>query len=228
MSAGELLRFVLSGLGVTALITVVALVIALVVGLGVGLARLTPHRPIRWAGTAFVEVFRGTSELVQLFWAFFALPLLTGYQLTPLAAACLVFGLNHGAYVSEIVRSALLAVPHEQREAVVALNLPPRQAFTRVILPQAIPRMLPPLGNQGIDLLKATSIVSLITVADLTFRAQQIRTLTGQTIESFGVIFVLYFVLSSLLGFAVKRAQRHFAVGQEAGLGRRRRTRMPA
>lgn len=228
MSAGELLTFVLSGLGVTVLITAVALVLALVVGLGVGLARLTPRRPIQWASAAFVEVFRGTSELVQLFWAFFALPLLTGYQLSPLAAACIVLGLNHGAYVSEIVRSALLAVPPAQREAIVALNLPPRQAFTRVILPQAIPRMLPPLGNQGIDLLKATSIVSLITVADLTFRAQQIRTLTGQTIESFAVIFVLYFVLSSLLGFVVKRTQRHFAVEQKTGRGHRAKTRVPA
>lgn len=221
MPPGELVKFVLSGLGVTVFITVVALTLALVVGLGVGLARLSSRRSLRWTATGFVEFFRGTSELVQLFWVFFALPLLTGYQLTPFASACLVLGLNHGAYVSEIVRSALRAIPRAQHEAIVALNLPPRRAFLRVVLPQAIPRMLPPLGNQSIDLLKATSIVSLITVADLTFRAQQIRTLTGQTIQSFGVILVIYLVLSSLLGFAISRAQRRFTLNREARHRRR-------
>jgi len=90
----------------------------------------------------FVEIFRGTSELVQLFWVFFALPILTGNQLTPIAAACIVFGLNQGSYISEIVRSAMLAVPRAQREAVVALNMPGLKAFQRVILPQAIPSEL--------------------------------------------------------------------------------------
>jgi polar amino acid transport system permease protein len=215
LAPGDLVQFILSGLGVTVLITVVALVIALLVGLLVGLARLSGHRVIRWPAAAFVELFRGTSELVQMFWVFFALPLLTGYQLAPVAAACIVLGVNHGSYVSEIVRSALLAVPRAQREAIVALNLPPWAAFTRVILPQAVPRMLPPLGNQGVDLLKATSIVSLITVADMTFRAHQIRTLTGQTIESFLVILVLYFALSSLIGFVVKRLQGRFSIGAD-------------
>lgn len=213
MSTAQLLRFVLSGLQTTVVITAISLVIALAVGLLVGCARLSRRRILTWPSAVFVEVFRGTSELVQLFWVFFALPILTGYQLTPITAACIVFGLNQGSYISEIVRSAMLAVPRAQREAVVALNLPPVRAFRRIILPQAVPRMLPPLGNQAIDLLKATSIVSLITVADLTFRAQQIRTLTGQTLESFGVIFVVYFLLSSVLGFGVKRAENHFAIG---------------
>ncbi len=213
LSAEGLLRYILTGLGTTVFITAISLVIALVVGLLVGLARLSRHRALTWPAVVFVEIFRGTSELVQLFWVFFALPILTGNQLTPIAAACIVFGLNQGSYISEIVRSAMLAVPRAQREAVVALNMPGLKAFQRVILPQAIPRMLPPLGSQAIDLLKATSIVSLITVADLTFRAQQIRTLTGQTLEAFGIIFILYFILSSVLGFVVKRLENRFAIG---------------
>lgn len=223
LSPGQLLRFILSGAEVTVLITALSLCLALIVGLLVGTARLSGTRWVRWPATAFVEIFRGTSELVQLFWAFYALPLITGYQLSPITAAVLVLGLNQGSYISEIVRSAILAVPRAQREAVAALNIPPVVAFRRVILPQAIPRMLPPLGSQAVDLLKATSIVSLITIADMTFRAEQIRTLTGQTLEAFAVILVGYFALSSLIGFGVKRAERHFAIGA----ARPQRTRVP-
>jgi len=213
LSPERLLEFVLSGLEVTMLITAVSLGIALVVGLLLGTARLSRFRSVRWPAVVIVEVFRGTSELVQLFWVFYALPILTGYQLTPISAACVVFGLNQGSYISEIVRSSLLAVPLAQREAVVALNMPVLMGFTRVILPQAIPRMLPPLGNQAIDLLKATSIVSLITVADMTFRAQQIRTLTGQTMEAFAIILVLYFAASSMIGVAIKLCENRFTMG---------------
>ncbi len=213
LSPERLLEFVLSGLEVTMLITAVSLGIALVVGLLLGTARLSRFRSVRWPAVVIVEVFRGTSELVQLFWVFYALPILTGYQLTPISAACVVFGLNQGSYISEIVRSSLLAVPLAQREAVVALNMPVLRGFTRVILPQAIPRMLPPLGNQAIDLLKATSIVSLITVADMTFRAQQIRTLTGQTMEAFAIILVLYFAASSMIGVAIKLCENRFTMG---------------
>jgi polar amino acid transport system permease protein len=213
MSVSKLADFILSGAWVTVVVTAGSLAIALVVGLIVGMARLSGHRALRWPATAFVEVFRGTSELVQLFWAFYALPLLTGYQLTPIMAACLVLGLNHGSYISEIVRSAIRAVPREQREAALALNMSPLSAFRRVVVPQAIPRMLPPLGNQAIDLLKATSVVSLITVADMTFRAQQIRSLTGQTLEAFTMILVAYFVLSTVIGSGVKMGERRFAIG---------------
>jgi len=213
LSPERLLEFVFSGLEVTMLITAVSLGIALVVGLLLGTARLSRFRSVRWPTVVIVEVFRGTSELVQLFWVFYALPILTGYQLTPISAACVVFGLNQGSYISEIVRSSLLAVPLAQREAVVALNMPVLRGFTRVILPQAIPRMLPPLGNQAIDLLKATSIVSLITVADMTFRAQQIRTLTGQTMEAFAIILVLYFAASSMIGVAIKLCENRFTMG---------------
>ena len=213
MSVSKLADFILSGAWVTVVVTAGSLAIALVVGLIVGMARLSGHRALRWPATAFVEVFRGTSELVQLFWAFYALPLLTGYQLTPIMAACLVLGLNHGSYISEIVRSAIRAVPREQREAALALNMSPLSAFRRVVVPQAIPRMLPPLGNQAIDLLKATSVVSLITVADMTFRAQQIRSLTGQTLEAFTMILIAYFVLSTVIGSGVKMGERRFAIG---------------
>ena len=228
LSLEGLLQFVLSGLQVTVMITVASLCIALMVGLLVGCARLSRHLAVRWPAVVFVEVFRGTSELVQLFWAFYALPILTGYQLSPIAAACIVLGLNQGSYISEIVRSAMLSVPRAQREAVVALNLPVLTAFRRIILPQAIPRMLPPLGYQAIDLLKATSIVSMVTVADMTFRAQQIRTLTGQTLESFGIILALYFALSSIIGFGVKLCERRFAIGPGSSESGRSKVRVAA
>jgi hypothetical protein len=124
-----------------------------------------------------VEVFRGTSTVVQLFWFFYVLPFV-GVRISSIACAVVVLGLGFGASGAEIVRGALNAVPRGQLEAAVA----------RVILPQAVAMMAPPFANLGIELLKATSVVSLITVSDLTFRAEIIRGSTGATTAVFTTI----------------------------------------
>lgn len=116
-----------------------------------------------------MEVFRGTSALVQLFWFYFVLPMF-GMKLPALLVGIVVLGANAGAYGAEVVRGAILAVPAGQREAAVALNLTRARTIWRIILPQAVPAMLPPTGNLLIELLKNTALVSLITITDLTFR----------------------------------------------------------
>ncbi|MGH3098227.1 MAG: ectoine/hydroxyectoine ABC transporter permease subunit EhuC [Streptosporangiales bacterium] len=201
------LPFLLRGLLITLEVTGLGVALALLVAFTAGLSRMSRHRAMRWPASTFIEVFRGTSMIVQLFWFFYALPFF-GIQLTPLAAAVLTLGLNEGAYAAEIVRGAMLSLPVGQTDAAVALNMTVAQRYRLVLLPQAIPRMLPPFGNVVIDLLKNSSLVSLVTVADLTFRAQQVRATTGATTEVFGVIMLAYFVVSVLLSFGRRGIER--------------------
>jgi polar amino acid transport system permease protein len=195
------------GLLVTILLTIAGMVLALVVAFAAGLARMSPRRWLRWPATVFVEVFRGTSMLVQLFWLFFALPFF-GVKLLPFAAAILALGLNEGAYGAEIVRGSITALPRGQREGAIALSLSPYQRMRYVILPQAIPSMIPSFGNVLVDLLKNTSLVSLVTVADLAFTAQMVRNTTGATAAVFGTILVLYFVVAYAFSFGTNRLEK--------------------
>jgi polar amino acid transport system permease protein len=192
------LPYLLRGALVTIQVTLLGLGLAIVVAFVAGLGRLSARWPLRWLAGAFVEVFRGTSVVVQLFWFFFALPLF-GVELVPMVAAVLALGLNGGAYGAEVVRGAVRAVPRAQYEAATALNMGAVTRMRRVILPQALPLMLPPFGNIAVDLLKASALVSLVTVADLTFRAQVVRSGTGETALVFGLILVMYFVMACAL-----------------------------
>lgn len=201
------LPLLLNGLLITLALTAVGMVITVVVAFAAGLCRMSRRRWLSWPAGVFIEIFRGTSMLVQLFWLFFALPFF-GVQLVPFAAAVLALGLNEGAYGAEIVRGAIIALPRGQREGAIALSLTPYQRLRFVILPQAIPAMIPPFGNVFVDLLKNTSLVSLVTVADLTFRAQMVRATTGATAAVFGTILVLYFVVAYLLSIATAGFER--------------------
>lgn len=210
---GAYLPFLARGVLVTVELTVLGLALALVVAFVVGIARGSRVAPVRWVSGVFVEVFRGTSALVQLFWVFYAMPLLTGYQLAPLAAGVLVLGLNQGSYAAEVVRGAIQEVPRAQTEAAVALNLTRWQSMRYVVLPQAFARMLPSLGNVAVDTLKNTALVSLVTISDLTFRAQQVRTSIGHTAVLFAVLLVVYFLLAQLLSFGRRRLEHRLPTG---------------
>lgn len=201
----------LHGLGVTVLVTILGGIVAVATAFAAGLARLSVHRFLRWPAYVFVEVFRGTSMLVQMFWFFFALPFF-GIQLTPLAAAVLSVGLNEGAYAAEIVRGSILARPPGQDEACTALGMGRALRLRRILIPQSIPAMLPPFGNVMIDLLKATSLVSLVTVGELTFQAQTVRNTTAQTTAVFLTLLVLYFAMSSALSALTAWLERRFAL----------------
>jgi polar amino acid transport system permease protein len=205
----------LRGLWITIVVTVLGSAVMLVVAFAAGLGRLSQHRFLRWPAAVFVEIFRGTSLLVQMFWLFYALPFF-GFTLTPMAAAVLALGLNEGAYAAEVVRGAITSRTVGQNEACIALGMGRALRLRRILIPQAIPMMLPSFCNVFIDLLKNTSLVSLVTVADLTFRAQNVRNTTGQTTAVFLSILVVYFVLSMLITVLVKGLERRFALDRQA------------
>ncbi|VFR24390.1 amino acid ABC transporter, permease protein [plant metagenome] len=208
-----LLPPLLQGLWVTVQITVGAALLAIPLAILSGLGRLSNQRFLRWPASVYVEVFRGTSALVQLFWFFFVLPLF-GIQLPALLVGIVVLALNAGAYGAEVVRGAVMAVPAGQREAAVALNMTRAKIIRRIVLPQAIPAMLPPATNLMIELLKNTALVSLITITDLTFRGQLLRSETLKTVEVFGLMLMLYFAAALVITAGMRMLERRFKVGR--------------
>jgi len=212
----DLLPTLLDGLWVTLFITVGEAMVAVVAAFAAGLARLSRHCWINILALVYIDVFRGTSALVQLFWGYFALPLL-GIRLDAMTVGIVVLGLNIGAYGAEVVRGAIQAVPVEQYEAALALNFNERQTMWRIILPQALLAMLPPFGNLLIELLKSTALVSLITLGDITFQGQLLRTATLRSTEIFSLVLVLYFLMALGITSTVRWLEQRLAVGRDYG-----------
>lgn len=204
----------LQGAWVTIQLTVWSCALALLIAFPAGLGRLSRYRVVRGLATAYIEFFRGTSVFVQLFWAYFVLPLF-GISLTPMQAGVLALSLNLSAYGAEVVRGAIQSIGRDQIEACRALNLTRWQALRHVIVPQAIVLMLPVFGNNAIELMKGTAAVSLISLADLTFQAQVVRSQTGNTLMPFMFTLLVYFCLSSLISFSVRSLERRLAYGDE-------------
>lgn len=194
----------LEGAWITVQLTVYSTVLGGLLSFLFGIGRLAHNPFIRATSITFIEVFRGTSLLVQLFWLYFALPLLgqaigIDLRLPPLVAGTLALGLNIGAYGAEVVRGALQAVPKTQHEAAKALDFTPRQTLWRISLPQAIPEMMPSFGNLAIQNLKDTALVSLISLGDLAFRAEQIRNFTQDSVTIYTLLLFMYFGMALVL-----------------------------
>ncbi|MFC4109378.1 ectoine/hydroxyectoine ABC transporter permease subunit EhuC [Micromonospora zhanjiangensis] len=218
----------LGGVWITVLVTVLGAAGALVVSFAFGLLSLSRGRPQRFVARLFIEFFRGSSLLVQLWWLFFVMPTF-GWTLEPLAAGVLAFSLNYGAYGAEVVRGAVNAVPRTQSEATVALNMTPYQRMRLVVLPQAVVGMIPPFGNLLIQLLKATPLVYTITIVDVTAVTQSFRAAEGHELFIFSLALLVYLVLAYLLTLGVRFLERRAkaAVGQDEPARRRFRLRGP-
>ena len=188
----------LDGALVTCAQFILAALVACVAALAAGLGRLSSLWPVRSLSVVYIELFRGTSLLVQLYWIFFVLPLF-GISLPKFEAGFLSVGLNVGAYGAEIVRGAIQAVPRGQWEVGYALSMSPAKRMRRIILPQALVLMLPPWGNLMIELLKGTALVALIAVPDLMFVAKQINGATFRSAEAFGAALLVYYLLARVL-----------------------------
>lgn len=187
-----------SGTYVTIIQFLLAAVVAVAVALAAGLGRLSGNPLIRGVAVTYIEIFRGTSLLIQLFWIFFVLPLF-GITLDKFTAGFVSVGLNVGSYGAELVRGAIQAVPKGQWEAAYALSMSPARRMRRIILPQALVLMLPPWGNLLIELLKGTALVSLISVTDLMFQMRQINSSTFLSAQAFGTALIVYYILARFM-----------------------------
>ena len=202
----DYLPLLLQGIPITLELTLSAIVFVVIAGFVLGLGRSSRIRAIRWPVGFVVEVFRGSSAIVQLFWAFYVLPFL-GIELSPFTAGVIVLGLNGGAYFSEVVRASFASVPKGQTEAAVALNLSAWFRLTRVVLPQALPLMVPPFGNALIDMLKFTALLSLVTINELAYRADAIRSVLTEGGPVYGLTLLIYFALALAFSLAVQRIE---------------------
>lgn len=177
------------------MVMICATVVAVVISMIFGLMRLSSNFGIQGAATVYIEFFRGTSLLVQLYWIYYVLPLM-GVTLTPFVSGVLALGLNFGAYGAEIVRGGIQSVPRGQYEAALALNMSPATRMRRIIIPQTFSLILPPAANLTVELLKATALVALITVVDLMFVAKQINATTWLSAQVFGTALIVYYVMA--------------------------------
>ncbi|WP_448678464.1 ectoine/hydroxyectoine ABC transporter permease subunit EhuC [Pseudomonas nicosulfuronedens] len=215
---GELLPLLLEGAWITVQVTVFGSLLAVAAAIVAALGRLSPWPAVRWVSIAYIELFRGTSLLVQLFWLYFVLPLPPfNMEMSAYSVAIIGLGLHIGAYGAEVMRGAIGSVPKGQYEASLALNMTPFTRFRRIILPQALLCAIPPGTNLLIELLKNTSLVSLITLSDLTFRARQLDQATFETMKIFLLTLVLYFVMAQVIVFLMRRLERWLGHGRIRG-----------
>ena len=206
-------RALAHGTGITVGITACALLVGCLVGLAVGIGRLNPRR--RWLYalcTAYVAAFRGTPLLVQLFIWFFGLPQF-GIMLPAFFCGVIGLGLYSGAYVSEIVRGAIQSIARGQTMAAESLGMTPAQAMRHIILPQAVVRMIPPLGNEFIALIKNSALVSLLTIHDLMHEGQKIISVSYRSFEVYLAIAVVYFCLTGVVTLVLRHAEKRLGAG---------------
>ena len=195
----------LSGAGVTLRITVGAFAIALLVGVPLGVGR-SRSALVRRLSAVYVEAFRGTPLLIQLFFLYYGLPSV-GVVLSADVAAYLGLGLHGGAYLCEIVRGSLNGVPRGQEEAALALGMSPRQTVCHVLLPQALRTALPPLVNAYAGMLKESSLVSVLAITELTRVGQLVYTRTFRPFEIYLAVGVLYFCMTWMATAAARRLE---------------------
>ena len=206
------------GLLNTLKVTATALACGVPLGLALALMRLSPRRWLAWPAGAVIEVFRTTPPLVQLFWFFFALPILLNVEMTPFAAAALTFSIQSAAFFAEVFRGGIVSVDKGQWEAARAIGMNPAQTMRRVVLPQAVKRMIPAFMERAIELMKTTTLVATVSYADLLFQANEVAQKTFRPLEVFTAAALLYFVVIFAASTLAQWFERRLAASGEGTL----------
>ncbi len=205
-----------AGLVNTLKITGTSLACGLVLGLGLALLRLSRHRWASWPAGFVIEVFRTTTPLVQLFWFFFALPLIVGIEMTPFMAAVVTFSIQSAAFFAEVFRAGIVSIERGQWDGARAIGMTHGQALRRIVLPQAVKRMIPAFMERTIELMKTTTLVATIAYADLLYAANEISQKTFRPLETFTVVALIYFVVITAFSLVARRLERRMAISGES------------
>jgi polar amino acid transport system permease protein len=205
----------LLGLWHTLMLTGTALLFGVPLGLLLALMRLSPRRVLAWPAGLVIEVFRTTPPLVQLFWFFFALPILIDVEMTPFTAAAATFSIQSAAFFAEVFRGGIVSVERGQWEAARAIGMTPRQTLRRVVLPQGVKRMIPAFMERAIELMKTTTLVATVSYADLLFQANEVAQKTFRPLEVFTVAALMYFVVIFGASLLAQRLERRLAASGE-------------
>ncbi|MCA1570189.1 MAG: amino acid ABC transporter permease [Chloroflexi bacterium] len=204
--------YILQGAGITVLVSILSILLATTLAVIGALGRLSTNPVIYAIASLYVSIVRGTPLLVQIFFAYYALPQ-AGIVLDPIPTGILALGFNYGAYMTEIFRAGLQAVAGGQREAAQALGMREAHIFRRIVLPQAIRIVTPAIGNEFIAMIKDSSLVSIITVQELLWRAQRVGRSEFQTIPAILIAALAYWVLTILFSIFQERLERRMARG---------------
>ena len=202
----------IAGTATTFLLTIATMAIAVPCGVVVAVLRLYAWRPVRALATGYVELFRNLPLILVVYWAFYVLPILTGLGLSPLATGLAALSLNVTAYNAETFRAGINSIRRGQVEAAMALGMTRAQALRRVIVPQALRRILPVLASTWVSLFKDTSLVSVIAVTELAYVSMQIRSQTFRVLEMLTAMAVIYWLLGYPQAKVVDWMQRRFKV----------------
>jgi polar amino acid transport system permease protein len=200
------------GLLNTLAVTGTALVFGIPLGLVLALARLSGRPLLSTAASFVVEFFRTTPPLVQLFWFFFALPILINVEMTPFMAAAITFSIQSSAFFAEVFRGGIVSIERGQWEAARAIGMNERQLMRRVVLPQAVRRMFPAFMERSIELMKTTTLVATISYSDLLFQANELAQKTFRPLEVFTVAALIYFLVICLFSIVAQAFERRLAV----------------
>ena len=203
---------VLQGAGATILVSVLSITFATILAVFGAIARLSTNPVLNAIGSFYVSLFRGTPLLLQVYFMYFALPQL-GIILPALIAGVTALSLNYGAYLTEIFRAGILAVPRGQREAAEALGMPERLLMRRIVLPQATRIVIPAVGNDFIAMLKDSSLVATITVHETLFMAQRIGRSAFEPVAALLIAGAVYWTLTIIFSFFQERLERRMARG---------------
>jgi len=204
------------GLMGTMAITGTALAFGLPLGLALALGRLSPRRWLAWPAGFVIEFFRTTPPLVQLFWFFFALPILIDIRMTPFLAAAITFSIQSSAFFAEVFRAGIVSIERGQWEAARAIGMKRPQAMRRIILPQAVKRMIPAFTERAIELMKTTTLVATVSYADLLYQANELAQKTFRPIEIFTATALIYFVVIFGLSLIVQAVERRWAISGDS------------
>ncbi|SMG22753.1 ectoine/hydroxyectoine ABC transporter permease subunit EhuD [Paraburkholderia susongensis] len=207
--AREIMPILLQGLKITVLATLLGAVVAAVVGMAFAILRLSPNRLVSRTATAVASFIRGTPLLVQLYFVFYVLPDI-GIRMPALAAGVLALGVHYATYTAEVYRTGIENVPRGQWEAAKACNLSPAQMWQHIILPEAVPPMLPALANYLISMFKETPLLSAITVLELMNEAKIIANTDYRYLEPMTLVGVLFLCISLIAVVGVRLLEKRF------------------
>ena len=211
----QAMPLLLTGAAVTVQITALSVLIGIIIGLFVGIARISTYRVVHLIAAVYVDFLRGTPLLVQIFLVYFALPVVTGQRIDPFVAAIAACSINSSAYVAEIFRAGIQSIDAGQMEAGRSLGMSWMQTMRYIIVPQAARRVIPPLGNEFIALLKDSSLVSVIGFEELTRRGQLIIARTYASLEIWLCVAIIYLVMTVSISRLVAWLERRYKIDDQ-------------
>ena len=200
--------FLMSGLQMTLILSAVTLLLAMIGGLLIAGLDMSRWRALRWIGISFGEVIRNTPILVQLLWVYYVLPIVFGVGIGAVTALVIGLSVYQAAFISEVYRAGIQAVPRGHREAAQVLGLTPAQSFRRIVLPQAIRMTLPPLASNFVQLIKFSSLGAVISVSEITRRGMELSATNFRPLETFTFIAVVYFLICWPLAMGIRWWER--------------------